>query len=80
MYLCITGTPKGRKGMAQGTGLTFLNVYLKINDLPSRNFFFFRRHENSYSLFHLRFSLILFIFLDFKLIIILFDVKAWYYG
>ena len=43
------------------------------------NLFFFRRHENLYLLFHSRFSLILFIVLIFKLILIVFGVKAWYF-
>ena len=38
--------------------------------------FFFHRHKNLYLLFYPRFSLILFIFLVLKLIVILFDVKA----
>ena len=43
------------------------------------NLFFFHRSENPYLLFHSHFSLILFIFLSFKLIIIVFGVKAWYF-
>ena len=43
------------------------------------NFVFLLCHENSYLLFHSRFSLILFIFLVFHLTIILFAVKAWYF-
>ena len=46
---------------------------------PVVNFVFLHRHENWYLLFHPRFSLILFIFLVFKLIAILFGVKAWYF-
>ena len=46
------------------------------------NFVFLHRHENSYLLFHSRFSLILFIFLVFQLTIFRFGVKAlyFYYG
>ena len=53
--------------------------YFENDNLPSRKFFFFLCHENSHLLFHPRFSLILFIFLVFKLIVILFGVKAWYF-
>ena len=58
-------------------GLFFF--YFEADSLPSRKFFFLHRHKNSYLLFHPRFSLILFIFLVFKLIAILFGVKAWYF-
>ena len=43
------------------------------------NFVFLHRHENLYLVFHPRFSLILFIFLVFKLIVIIFGVKTWYF-
>ena len=66
------------------TGLTcFFCFYFEIDNLPSRTFFFFHPRENSYLLFHPRFSLILFILLFFKLRAILFGVKAaryFYYG
>ena len=52
----------------------------EIDNLSSGTFFFFHPHKNSYLLFHPRFSLILFILLVFKLIVILFGVKAaWYF-
>ena len=43
------------------------------------NFVFLHRHENLYLVFHPRFSLVLFIFLVFKLIVIIFGVKTWYF-
>ena len=49
---------------------------LRLTTCQVVNFVFLHRHENSYLLFHPRFSLILFIFLVFKLIVILFGVKA----
>ena len=45
---------------------------LRMTICPVVNFDFLHRHENSYLLFHPRFRLILFIFLVFKLIVILF--------
>ena len=58
--------------------LTYFFI-LRLTICPVVNFVFLRRHENSYLLFHPRFSLISFIFLVFKLIAILFGVKAWYF-
>ena len=55
-----------------------LFFFLRLTICPVVNFVFFR-HENSYLLFHARFSLILFIFLVFNLIVILFGVKACYF-
>ena len=52
---------------------------LRLTICPVVNFVFLHRHENSYLLFYPCFSLILFIFLVFKLIVILFGVKAWYF-
>ena len=49
------------------------------------NFVCLHRHENfcdnvgTYLVFHPRFSLILFLFLVFKLIVIIFGVKTWYF-
>ena len=55
-------------------------IYFEIDCLPSRTFFFFHFQENLYLQFHIRFSLILFVLLDFKLIVILVCVKAaWYF-
>ena len=55
---------------------------LRLTICPVVNFVFLHRHKNSYLLFHPRFSLILYIFLVFKLKVILFGVKVWhfYYG
>ena len=50
-----------------------LTIYLLVN------FVFLNRHENLRLVFHPRFSLILFIFLVFKLIVIIFGVKTWYF-
>ena len=60
----------------------FIFFILRLTIYPVVNFVFFHRHENPYLLFHPRFSLILFLFLVFKLIVIFFGVKAWcfYYG
>ena len=44
--------------------------YFEIYNLTSYNFFFFNRQENSYLLFHAHFSLILFIFLVLKIVLI----------
>ena len=52
----------------------YLFFYFEIDSLPRRNFFFFHRHKTLYLLFHPRFSLILFIFVAFKLLVILFGV------
>ena len=52
---------------------------LRLTICPVADFVFLHRHENSYLLFHPRFSLILFIFLVFKLRVILFGVKTWYF-
>ena len=60
-------------------GLTLLFFFLRLTICPVVNFVFLHRHENSYLLFHPRFSLILIMFLVFKLIVILFGVKAWYF-
>ena len=57
----------------------FFVFFFRLTICPVVNFVFLHRHENSYLLFHPRFSLILFIFLVFKLIVILFGVKAWYF-
>ena len=57
----------------------FFFFILRLTVCPVVNFVFLHHHENSYLLFHPRFSLILFIFLVFKLIVILFGVKAWYF-
>ena len=59
--------------------LTCCFFILKLTICPVVNFVFLHRHENSCFLFHPRFSLILFIFLVFKLIVILFGVRAWYF-
>ena len=56
-----------------------LHFFLRFTICPILNFVFLHRHENSYLLFHSRFSLILFLFLVFQLTIILFGVKAWYF-
>ena len=55
----------------------FLFFILRLTICQVLNFVFLHRHENSYLLFHSRFSLIL--FLVFQLTIILFGVKAWYF-
>ena len=55
------------------------DFFLRLTICPVLNFVFLHRHENSYLLFHSRFSLILIIFLVFQLKIILFGVKAWYF-
>ena len=52
----------------------FFFLILRLTICPVVNFVFLHRHENSYLLFHSRFSLILFIFLVFKLIVIFFLV------
>ena len=53
---------------------------LRLTICRAVNFVFLHHHENSYWLiFHPCFSLIIFIFLVFKLIVILFGVKAWYF-
>ena len=58
----------------------FVFFILRLAICPVVNFVFLHRHENSYLLFYPRFSLILFIFLVFKLIVIIrFGVKAWYF-
>ena len=57
----------------------FVFFILTLTICPLVNFVFLHRHENSYLLFHPRFSLILFIVLVFKLIVIFFGVKAWYF-
>ena len=61
--------------------LTCCFFILRLTICPVVNFIFLpvHRHENSYLLFYPCFSLILFIFLVFKLIVILFGVKAWYF-
>ena len=59
--------------------LTCCFFILRLTICPVVNFVFLHRHENSYVLFHPRFSLILSKFLVFKLIVILFGVKAWYF-
>ena len=51
--------------------------FLRLKICQVLNFVFLHCHENSYLLFHSRFSLILFIFLVFLLKILLFGVKAW---
>ena len=53
--------------------------FLRLTVCQDLNFAFLHRHENSYLLFHSRFSLILFLFLVFQLTMILFGVKAWYF-
>ena len=57
----------------------FFVFFLRLTICPVVNFVFLHRHENSYLLFHPRFNLVLFIFLVFKLIVIFFDIKAWYF-
>ena len=52
---------------------------LRLTICPFVNLVLLHRHKNSYLLFYPHFSLILFIFLVLKLIVILFDVKAWYF-
>ena len=52
---------------------------LRLTICPVVNLVFLHRHKNSYLLFHPRFSLILCIFLVFKLTVILFGVKVWYF-
>ena len=52
---------------------------LKLTICLVVNFVFLHRHKNLYLVFHPRFSLMLFIFLVFKLIVILFGVKTWYF-
>ena len=61
-------------------GLTcfFLVLRLTICQIEKK-IFFSLRHENSYLQFDFRLSLILFIFLIFKLEVILFGVKVWYF-
>ena len=59
------------------TGLTFFCLRLTV--CQALNFVFLHGLENSYSLFHSRFSLFLFVFLVFQLTIFLFEVKAWYF-
>ena len=60
----------------------FFCFVLRLTTCPVVDFVFLHRHENSYLLFHRRFSLLLFIVLVFKLIAIFFGVKAcyFYYG
>ena len=59
-------------------GLTFFFIFiLRLTICQVLNFVFLHRHENSYLLFHSRFSLIS--FLVFQLTIIIFGVKAWYF-
>ena len=55
----------------------FFLFFLRLTICPVVNFVFLR-HENSYLLFHPRFSLTLFIFLVFNLRVILFGVKVCY--
>ena len=57
----------------------FFGFFLRLTICPVLNFVFLHCHKNLYLLFHRRFSVILFIFLVFKLIVILFGVKAWYF-
>ena len=57
----------------------FFLFILRLTICPVVNFVFLHCHKNSYVLFHPRFSLFLFIFLVFKLVVILFGVKAWYF-
>ena len=52
---------------------------LRLTICQVLNFVFLHRHENSYLLFHSRFSLFLFVFLVFQRTIFLFEVKAWYF-
>ena len=52
---------------------------LRLTICPVVNFVFLHRQKNSYLQFHPRFSLILCILLVFKLIVILFGVKVWYF-
>ena len=54
----------------------FFLFFLRLTICQVLNFVFLHCQENSYLLFHSRFSLILFIFLVFQLTIILFGVKA----
>ena len=67
--------------MLQLTTLIELTCFfvLRLTICPVVNFVSLHRHENSYLLFYRHFSLILFIVLVFKLIAILFGVKAWYF-
>ena len=53
--------------------------FLRLTICLVVNFVFLHRHENLYLLFHPRFSLILFLVLVFKLIVIIFGVKTWYF-
>ena len=55
------------------------DMFLRLPICQILDFVFLHRHKNSYLLFHSRFNLILFIFLDFQLTIIVFGVKAWYF-
>ena len=59
----------------------FLNSRWKDEfNLQSRTFFYLHLHNHSYLLFYPRFSLVLSILLVFKLIVIVFGVKAaWYF-
>ena len=57
----------------------FVLFILRLTICPVVNFVFLHRHINSYLLFHPRFSLILYIFFVFKLTVILFGVKVWYF-
>ena len=59
--------------------LVFFCFFLRLTICQVLNFVFLHRHENSYLLFHSRFSLTLFLFLLFQLTIILFGVKPWYF-
>ena len=58
--------------------LTCFFFILRLTICPVVNFVL-HRHKNSYLLFHPRFSLILYLFLVFKLVVILFGVKVWYF-
>ena len=53
----------------------FFCFFLRLTICPVVNFVFLHRHKNSYLLFHPRFSLILFIFLVFKLTVIFLVLK-----
>ena len=59
------------------TGVTFFFLRLTVCQVVIS--FFFQRHENWCLLFYLRFSVILFMFVVFKLVVILYGVKAGYF-
>ena len=78
-YCIIVSTLQFTALMLELTTLTGWTFFLRLTICQVLNFVFLHCHENSYLLFHSRFSLLLFLFLVFQLTIILFGVKTWYF-